>query len=266
MAKLHSQNGWTVLDREELHWFTAGGGRFAAANEDVAVVFTEFIDRFVAEVEPIDGTVLDDWSYAVRKVRGSLTAISNHSSATAIDLNALKHPRGVHGTFSTAKARKIRAIKTAITDASGDPVLRLGMDFTTTVDDMHVEINAGERSVRQAADKIRARNARHAKAQEDHDMQQDEKIKLGATAAKYLGKEEGEEVTVRHLLQWHPDVARLRQELAKRDKAMALQLAAIAKAVTANSPAGVKEAFDAGLAQFRAELELIDITVTTDGG
>lgn len=102
----------------------------------------------------------------------------------------------------------------------------------------------------------------------DRDMQLEDKVKLTAAAAKYLGKREGEEVSLRYLLQWHPDVERLRSELAKRDAAFATQLTAIAKAVTANSPAGVKAAFDAGLEQFRKAIEQIDVdvTVNSDGG
>jgi len=161
---LRSQNHWPVLEADDLHWFTAGGARFAAATADVAVVAQHFIERFAAEVEPIIGAgIRDDWSFAVRNVRGSTTIISNHSSATAWDLNATQHPRGVHGTFTAAEARAMRRIRDAITDDSGDRVLALGMDFTHTVDDMHVEICAGERSVHQAAEKIRAAR----KAQED---------------------------------------------------------------------------------------------------
>lgn len=160
---LCSQNGWRVLDREDLTWFTAAGQRFAAANADVATIFAHVINRFHAEVEHIKGPVLDDWSFAVRNVRGSSTQISNHSSATAIDLDALKHPRGVRGTFSAEQARRWRAIAYSVTDQSGDRVLRLGMDYTVVPDDMHVEIAAGARSVHQAAEKIRAAR----RAQED---------------------------------------------------------------------------------------------------
>jgi hypothetical protein len=159
-----SQNGWPAYpDTRRYTRFTAAGQGWWAANADVAVVFTEFIERFAREVESITGPVLDDWSYANRLVRGSATVVSNHGSATAIDINALRHGRGRHGTFTPAKAKKTRAIRDSITDAAGRPVLRLGMDFNTIPDDMHVEICAGARAVRQAADKIRARK----KAQED---------------------------------------------------------------------------------------------------
>src|SRR5215213_5395312 len=108
MAQRFSQNGWPAYaTTEHFTRFTAAGTGWWAANADLAVVFTEFIERFNAEVERIEGPVLDDWSYANRLVRGSATVVSNHGSATAIDLNALKHPRGVRGTFSKAKAARV---------------------------------------------------------------------------------------------------------------------------------------------------------------
>ncbi|HSU36738.1 MAG TPA: hypothetical protein VLJ88_13855 [Propionibacteriaceae bacterium] len=157
-----SQNGWPAYATTD-HFTRSSvcGFGYWSANDDVAVVFGEFIHRFDTEVEELTQPKLDDWSYANRLVRGSTSVVSNHGSATAIDLNALKHPRGVHNTFSSAKAAKVRKIKNAITDNSGRPVLRLGMDYTGTVDDMHVEINASAARVKEAADKIRAQ------AQED---------------------------------------------------------------------------------------------------
>jgi hypothetical protein len=160
MGQVFSQNGWPAhADTSRFVRASARGFGFWAANADVAVVFTEFINRFDTEVEEITQPLLDDWSYANRLVRGSTTSVSNHGSATAIDLNAVKHSRGVRNTFSSAKAGKMREIRNSITDARGVPVLRLGMDFTTTVDDMHIEINASAMKVKEAANKIRARNA-----------------------------------------------------------------------------------------------------------
>src|SRR4051812_10383647 len=153
---VHSQNGWPArANTSRFTRFTAAGQGWWAANDDVATVFSEFIDRFDREVEEVTQRTLDDWSYANRLVRGSTSTVSNHGSATAIDLNALKHPRGVHNTFSAAKRSKMHAIRNAITDDSGTPVLRLGLDYSGVVDDMHVEINASAARVRQAARKIR---------------------------------------------------------------------------------------------------------------
>jgi hypothetical protein len=215
LAQRFSQNGWPAYaTTSHFTRFTAAGQKWWAANDDVAVVFKEFIERFDREVEEITQSTLDDWSYANRLVRGSTSVVSNHGSATAIDLNALKHGRGVHNTFSSAKQATMHRIRNAITDNSGRPVLRLGMDFKTTVDDMHVEIDANAARVKQAANKIRARD----KAKEDDGMANitpaqfaklltDTQLVLGSTAAREMSKtgqayKEGDKVSVAYFLQW----------------------------------------------------------------
>lgn len=158
MAQRFSQNGWPAYATPQQGGFVrfqCVGQGWWAANADVAVVFAEFIERFDREVEEITQKTLDDWTYANRLVRGSSSVVSNHGSATAADINALQHPRGRHDTFTIAKAAKVRAIKNSITDDSGEPVLGLGMDYRTVVDDMHVEVVANAARVKQAANKIR---------------------------------------------------------------------------------------------------------------
>lgn len=234
MATRHSQNDWPAYpDTTRYVRFTAAGQRWWAANDDVAVVFTEFIERFDREVEEITQPTLDDWSYANRLVRGSSTVVSNHGSATAIDLNALKHPRGKHDTFSPAKAKAMRRIKNEITDDSGVPVLRLGLDFTTTVDDMHVEINTGARRVHEAAEKIRTKKKLEglmAKLDDD-DVQRIaaavwhlQVIELTEAAAKAIGNPDVKAeqlVSAQYLLQWPPLLRRLGREDSARDDANA---------------------------------------------
>jgi len=171
MAQRFSQNGWPAY-ADASHFTrataTCSGGAlgFWAANDDVAVVFREFIERFDREVEPVVQAKLDDWSYANRLVRGSTTTVSNHGSATAIDLNALKHPRGVRNTFSLGDVARLQTIRRSLTDSSGVAVLRWGGDFSSTVDDMHIEVNASTARMKQAANKIRAAKA----AQKENDM------------------------------------------------------------------------------------------------
>jgi hypothetical protein len=155
----YSYNGWPVVEvgTEDTHTqvVTVHGRKFRVAKGDVAVVFEELITRFHEKVEPITPGVLDDWSWAVRNVRGSTTSLSCHASATAVDLNAVQHPRGTRGTFTAAKVRQIRAI---LADLS---CIRWGGDFSTTVDDMHFEITDTDRGgspadVKRVADRIRA--------------------------------------------------------------------------------------------------------------
>jgi hypothetical protein len=195
----HSGNGWPVLDRDQLHWFTAAGERFAAASDDVAYVAGYLITRFDAEVEPIAGKVLDDWSYAVRPVRGG-TIPSNHASATAWDLNATKHPRGVHGTFTTSQVATVRRI---LADLSG--VFRWGNDYVNSpIDSMHFEINTTPAQIAQARTKL-----------EENDMEWTDKIKLTKVDAREWGTnpdtgkpyKEGDLVSVGQMLRY-PTLAR----------------------------------------------------------
>lgn len=136
----YSQNGWEVLTREETAVVRAAGVPFRVA-PGTEPLWERFVTRFNAEVEPLAGPVLDDWSWADRNVRGSATVISNHASATALDLNATKHPRGVRDTFTDAQVKALRRL------LADFPVIRWGGDFHTTVDDMHFELNADHAEV-----------------------------------------------------------------------------------------------------------------------
>lgn len=71
--------------------------------------------------------------FAFRKIAGSNT-LSNHSSGTAIDLNAPSHPVGVRGTVPDG-------LRGAISARAGELGLRWGGDFAGRVDEMHFEVN-----------------------------------------------------------------------------------------------------------------------------
>jgi len=91
---------------------------------------------FHREIESL-AVGVDDWGYAVRKISGS-QSYSNHSSGTALDLNATQHPMGVatSATFSKAEIDKIhKRLKMY------DGCLKWGGDYTGRPDAMHFEIN-----------------------------------------------------------------------------------------------------------------------------
>jgi hypothetical protein len=253
MAQRFSQNGWPAYaNTSHFTRFTAADQGWWAANPDVAVVFREFIERFDAEVEEVTQSTLDDWSYANRLVRGSSSVVSNHGSATAIDINALKHPRGARNTFSGAKAARIRRIKNAITDNSGRPVLRLGMDFTTTVDDMHVEINANATQVKHAANKIRK--------QED-DVSFADKHKLTAAdidAYRIAGLKVGQTKSYGEMLRFPPATARLRREMTAQIGALTKVVASLAEAIKADTSLTADEATAAAIEGARVALAELD--------
>jgi hypothetical protein len=66
-------------------------------------------------------------------VRGSTDRLSCHSSGTAIDLNATKHPLGKAGTFPPEKIPMLRALAKKYG-------LKWGGDFKSRPDDMHFEV------------------------------------------------------------------------------------------------------------------------------
>lgn len=141
-----SQNGWPAVPTSThlavLPWIT---GRVLAG--DVATIFDYVCRRFNAEVEPI--SVGHSWGWAYRDIRNAET-LSNHASATAIDLNAPAHPLGAVGTFTAADVAAIRDI---LRDVS--PVVRWGGDYAGRKDEMHFEIVGTAAQVAAVAARLR---------------------------------------------------------------------------------------------------------------
>jgi hypothetical protein len=145
-----SQNGWPVYtsgSHPDLVAIPKIIGRVRKG--DVATIFTYLVTRFDREVEDVDAGA-DDWGYAYRAIRGKTSGYSNHASATAIDLNATRHPLGKVGTFSATQRAAIRRI---LNDLEG--VVRWGGDYSGRKDEMHFEINASASAVARVAAKIR---------------------------------------------------------------------------------------------------------------
>jgi hypothetical protein len=132
-----SANGWPASkDRSAIgvKSFDVPGtsGKLACA-EAVAPLLIGFAAEFHKLIEPIDGGSLDDWGYCFRDVRGNVGKLSNHSSGTAIDLNATKHPLGKIGTFPNEKVPMIRALAKKYG-------LTWGGDYRNRKDEMHFEV------------------------------------------------------------------------------------------------------------------------------
>ena len=101
--------------------------------EKVAPLLVAFASQFHEHIEPIDDGN-DDWGYCYREIRGSQTVLSNHSSGTAIDLNATKHPLGSAGTFPPVQVALIQALCKKYG-------IRWGGDYKGRKDEMHFEIS-----------------------------------------------------------------------------------------------------------------------------
>ena len=145
-----SQNGWTAspspsaLGLRSFPWIT---GKVRAG--DVYEVFDYLCRRFDAEVEKINPA--HSWGYAYRDIRGATDRLSNHASATAIDLNAPRHPLGKIGTFSPGQLARIRAI---LRDLDG--AVRWGGDYSGRKDEMHFEVDTSPSRLAQVAAAIRS--------------------------------------------------------------------------------------------------------------
>jgi hypothetical protein len=149
-----SSNGWPASkDRAEIgikSYEIEGTSIKLACAEAVAPLLVGFAKEFHELIEPIDAGGLDDWGYCFRMVRGSPTNLSNHSSGTAIDLNATKHVLGRVGTFPAEKVPMIRALAKKYS-------LKWGGDYQNRKDEMHFEVAILPSKVEAAISKLGAK-------------------------------------------------------------------------------------------------------------
>lgn len=139
MTDLRSQNGYRVASTAK----AIGARVFAVPGHsnvkvvlqaDVAPLLLEMMRWWFTNVEaPV---VPGCWGYAYRPIRGQTTGFSNHASATAVDINAPKHPQGKRGTVPASKRAAINAKASSLG-------LRWGANYVapSLVDEMHFEIN-----------------------------------------------------------------------------------------------------------------------------
>ena len=120
--------------------------------ESVGPLLAAFASEFHTLIEPLDAGALDDWGYCFRMVRGTTDKLSNHSSGTAIDLNATKHPLGKVGTFPAEKVPMIRALAKKYG-------LKWGGDYKTRADEMHFEIEVSVTKAKELMTKLGLQNA-----------------------------------------------------------------------------------------------------------
>lgn len=135
---LKSYNGWPASkDQSEIDvksYPVKGTNLKIRCAEGAGELLAAFAAEFHELIEPIDVGGLDDWGYCFRMVRGTTDKLSNHSSGTAIDLNATKHALGKVGTFPAEKVPMIRALAKKYG-------LTWGGDYRNRKDEMHFEIS-----------------------------------------------------------------------------------------------------------------------------
>jgi hypothetical protein len=115
--------------------------------DSVGLLLAAFAAEFHELIEPIDEGGLDDWGYCFRMVRGTTDKISNHSSGTAIDLNATRHALGKIGTFPAEKVPMIRALAKKYG-------LKWGGDYKNRKDEMHFEVEVSAAKAKELITKL----------------------------------------------------------------------------------------------------------------
>jgi hypothetical protein len=158
-----SQNGWSASPNLRIRPLVVAGESFAPGIRDDLDVYE--VLQYVAEqlherVEPIvrpGWHQADDWGWYYRANANDSNSLSNHSSGTAIDYNATRHPNGVptSRTFTRAQIDEVHQILAEV-----DHVVRWGGDYTHTVDAMHFEINDDAAAVAQVARHLRTQERR----------------------------------------------------------------------------------------------------------
>jgi hypothetical protein len=150
-----SYNGWPASKDQaaiEVKPFAIEGTTLKIrCAKDAGPLLSAFAAEFHALIEPIDTGALDDWAYCYRMVRGTTDKLSNHSSGTAIDLNATKHPLGKAGTFPLAKVPMIQALAKKYG-------LTAGLDYRGRKDEMHFEVHLNPEQASKLVQKLGLRN------------------------------------------------------------------------------------------------------------
>ena len=152
---MFSYNGWPASkDQAEIgvkSFRVEGPELKIRVCEKVAPLLIGFAVEFNKLIEPLEAGPLDDWGYAYRDVRGVPGKISNHSSGTAIDLNATRHALGKIGTFELAKVPMIRALAKKYG-------LFWGGDYRNRKDEMHFEISVSPAKAVELIKKLEGEN------------------------------------------------------------------------------------------------------------
>jgi hypothetical protein len=143
---LKSSNGWPASkDAAEIgikSYPIPGTTIKIRCAQKVAPLLVALCADFDKLVEPIDVGSLDSWGYAFRPIRGETETLSNHSSGTAVDLNAEAHPLGKRETFTMEQETIVRQI-------AAKYGCRWGGDYKNRADEMHFEINLTPKQVKE---------------------------------------------------------------------------------------------------------------------
>lgn len=132
-----SQNGWPAPPRRRRTWIVPGTGRHLVLEDGPAgFLLVHLALWFHERIEAIDVGEWDDWGYNFRPIRGATITLSNHSSGTAVDLNATRHPLGVRGSIKDL----LLVARIHVRLAFYRRLIAWGGDWHGRADEMHWEI------------------------------------------------------------------------------------------------------------------------------
>lgn len=126
-----SYNGWPLSPPRTRRVVPGTNVRFEVADGPAGDLLMYVAEAFHKRVERLDQAA-DDWGYALRRNVNNPSVWSCHASATAIDVNATRHPNGRGGTFTKAQYAEIDAI---LRETQGTVTQLRGYD------EMHFEIS-----------------------------------------------------------------------------------------------------------------------------
>lgn len=148
-----SYNGWPASKDPKAIGINSAfeplpGHKFPAGvkSGDVETVFAFLVTYFHEHIEPVDlPGPADEWGYFYKPSANSPKLISCHSSGTALDINATRHPNGKTGTFTKAQLASIAQLLAILTCVDWRGSKAEGGVASGTPDPMHWEIAEGPR-------------------------------------------------------------------------------------------------------------------------
>lgn len=152
-----SYNGWPASKDLPLRPLVVNGVSFSPGirdDADLEVVFRYIAEQWAERVEPLVSPGC--WGFYYRPDRNDLSKLSCHSSGTAIDFNAPRHPNGAEAP--PALIATVHPILTSITELAD--LVHWGGDWHyvngLTPDPMHFELHAYDPAMlKRVADRIR---------------------------------------------------------------------------------------------------------------
>lgn len=127
-------NGWPISPPRSKRRVPGTNVYLEVADGKPGDILMYVAEQFHRRVESLTPSV-DEWGYSLRRNTNAPSVWSEHASATAIDLNAMRHPNGKSGTFT---ANQVREIQKIIDEVGGPSVVRWLKGF----DEMHFEVRA----------------------------------------------------------------------------------------------------------------------------